>query len=914
MPAPRDVRITPVESHEHDERRVNIPTADADAFVPDEVAAPFPTRWPRNTALDPQLVWRGKDAQDDELEVTTPPIYIQEKIEPRALVENLRRTAARPEDEPELTLFEQFDDLGPMESVEYYQHASKWSNRMILGDSLAVMASLAERENLRGQVQAIYVDPPYGIKFGSNWQPRVDKRDVKDGNLGDMAREAEQIKAFRDTWEDGIHTYLTYLRDRLLVARELLTDSGSIFVQIGDENVHLVRNLLDEVFGPENWITTISVSKTSSNTGEFIGGTVDYVHWFARNRSLAKARQLLRVKSAGGDGGGMYTQLELADGSRRGATTSERKEPSAVPRGARFYRNDNLTSQSMGRDKGEGAASWFPVEIGGRVFRPSLQARWKTSEEGMKRLLAARRVAVGRNSLAYVRFLDDFPAFPYTEVWNDIGGARDKSYVVETAPTIVERCLLMTTDPGDLVLDPTCGSGTTAYVAEQWGRRWITIDTSRVAIALARQRLMGARFPYYLLADSTEGAAKERELGTGHQSISIHHRQELRQGFVYERVPHITLKSIANNPDIRDGMSRDEIDAAIRRHADVEYLVDRPYVDTTKVRVTGRFTVESLSPHRSSSFDAAFPDGETAARTNEATSAGYEETILDNLRTSGVQNGRKHERLVFTAIDPHPGRFVQAVGTAAAKADLEAARTESGPAEPATQSVAICLGPEYGTVDARMVKAAAREALQIPDIDQLLILGYAFEANALDAVGETQREGFASVAAEHRLGRLPVVLVRMNVDLAMGDELLKNSKAANLFTIFGEPDVDVLVTDEGVVVEIRGVDVYDPSTGDVRSDSADGIAMWMVDTDYDEESFFVRHVYFAAGRKQGEPAGTDPYKKLRAALKADIDEDAWASLYSTVSRPFPIPSTGKIAVKAINWYGDEVLVVRDITA
>jgi len=914
MAAPRETAATPVESFAHSDTRMNIPTADAESFVPDDVAAPVITRWPRNTALDPQLVWKGKDEQADVLDVTTPPIFIQEKIDPRALVENLRRTAEHPEDEPEATLFDSFDGLDAWEAVEYYQHQANWSNRMILGDSLAVMASLVERENLRGQVQTIYLDPPYGIKFGSNWQPRTDKREVKDGNLADMAREAEQIKAFRDTWELGINSYLTYLRDRLLVARELLTERGSVFVQIGDENVHLVRSLLDEVFGPENFVSLVTF-KTTSGAGSFAGGTNvlsavnNYIVWYAKDLAQVKYRALFRDKEAGGQGGGQYTWIQRPDGER------ERLGKRAIAQGERLMRPAPLTSQTTR----VGQTTVFPVSFRGRNFHPE-KGGWKTNVEGMKRLAWADRLEALGNTLTYVRFLDDFPAFPYTNLWDDTvtsGFADAKIYVVQTNTKVIERCILMTTDPGDLVLDPTCGSGTTAYVAEQWGRRWVTIDTSRVAIALARQRLMAAKFPYYLLADSPEGKSKERSLGTAASSISSGGSGDVRQGFVYERVPHITLKSIANNPDIHEGMTRAEIDAAITRHAGVELLYDRAYEDRKRVRVSGRLTVESLSPHRSASFDAAFPDSAEGSREHlplprDAADAGtdldpggsYEETILDNLTTAGVQNGRRRERLVFTTIDPYPGRFVQAVGTATSEANIAAAREVSTHAEPVTQRVAICLGPEYGTVDARMVKAAAREALAMPNVDVLLVLGYAFEANALDAVGDTQREGFASVAAEHTLGRLPVLLVRMNVDLAMGDELLKNSASANLFTVFGEPDIDVGVTDEGVVVEIRGIDVYDPTTGEVRSGGTDGIALWMIDTDYDEESFFVRHAYFSGGQ--------DPYKKLKVALKADIDPDAWESLYGTVSRPFPLPSTGKIAVKAINYYGDEVLIVREV--
>jgi len=892
----------PITSLEHDDRRVNIPTADAGEFLDTDVAEPRNVSWQRrDPALDPQLVWRGKDVQGDILDVMTPPIYIQEKIDPRALVEDLRRQSGRSAEPDELTLFEQFDDLGPMEAVEFYEHESKWANRMILGDSLAVMSSLAERERLRGQVQTIYIDPPYGIKFGSNWQPRVDKRDVKDGNLADVAREAEQIKAFRDTWEDGIHSYLTYLRDRLTVARELLTESGSIFVQIGDENVHLVRSLLDEVFGAENFVSQISFVTTSGFDSSSIGRNGDYILWYGRSSAEVKVKRLWRELDM--ENRSTYRWLRLPDETSRGMTAGEARGRDPLPEGARVYKPDNIKSQNAAtRDQ------TFVYQ--GVSYQPGANSHWKASfPDGMNRLAWAGRLHVARNSLAYVRYADDFGLQAFTNFWTDTGTGNftdDKIYVVQTATKVIERCILMTTDPGDLVLDPTCGSGTTAYVAEQWGRRWITIDTSRVAIALARQRIMGARYPYYLLADSPEGQAKERELGGGTESIGARHRYDLRQGFVYERVPHITLKSIANNPDIHEGMSRAEIDAAIRRHADVEYLYDRPYEDKKRVRVSGRFTVESLSPHRSVSFDGAFPGGEhePVASSETLGGAGYETTILDNLRIAGVQNGRRQERMVFRAVDPHPGRFVQALGSVASQADVDAARELGAHAEPVTQRVAICLGPEYGTVDARLIKAAAREALAMTDVEQLLVLGYAFDANALGAAGETEREGFASVADERRLGRLSVLLVRMNADLAMGDELLKNSKAANLFTVFGEPDVDVRVTADGVVVEIRGVDVYDPTTGDVRSDGVDGIALWMIDTDYDEEQFLVRHVYFSGSQ--------DPYKKLKTSLKAEIDPDAWQSLYGTVSRPFPRPTTGKIAIKAINYYGDEVLVVREV--
>ncbi|MFT3714785.1 MAG: site-specific DNA-methyltransferase [Gordonia sp. (in: high G+C Gram-positive bacteria)] len=892
---------TPVEAIDHRETRTNIPTADAAVYV-DESEQPEPVRYPRDPALDPQLVWRGKDELDGEdLVVDAPPIYIQEKVDPRVLIENLRRTAEKPEDEPELALFDDFDGLDELSQVEFYQHQAHWSSRMILGDSLQVMASLAERESLRGKVQMVYIDPPYGIKFNSNWQVSTRKRDVKDGKLDHAAREAEQIKAFRDTWADGIHTYLTYLRDRLVAARDLLTESGSCFVQIGDENVHVVRSLLDEVFGPENWITTFAVTKTSSSTSDFPGGTADYIHWYARDRESVKFRDLYRPKDFGGAGASMYTRVELADGSRRPLTKVELATGSP-PVGGRPFRHDNLTSQSMGRDKGEGAASWFPVHLDGRTYTPG-NSRWKTNAEGMSRLLAAGRVAPGKDRPAYVRFLDDFPVFPYTEIWSDIGGARDKSYVVETAPVLVQRCMLMCTDPGDMVLDPTCGSGTTAFVAEQWGRRWITIDTSRVALALARQRIMGARYPYYLMADTPAGKAKEAELSGVAADPNLPTTGDIRHGFVYERVQHITLKSIANNPDIVEGMSRDEIDAAIKRHADFENLYDKPYEDKSKVRVTGPFTVESLSPHRSIRFepDETESDRESIRDSHvvDADGEGFERSILDNLAQAGIQNGKRSERIEFAAISDHAGEYVQAIG--------ESTPDENG----IVTNVALALGPQYGTVSPAFIKSAAKEALANPDVGLLCVLAFAFDPLATTATTEdgmtidASSEGFAEVAGERKLGRLPVLLVRMNSDLLMGEEL-KKTGAGNLFTVFGEPDIDIREEGDQLVVDLRGVDVYDPTTGTVRSADTDQIAMWMIDTDYDGESFFVRHCYFTGGN--------DPYKKLKTALKADIDTDAWATLYRTESRPFARPDSGRIAVKVINDYGDEVMKVFDVQA
>lgn len=894
---------TPIESTVHEDKRSNIPTADAaQDFVTPEVEAMRQVTYDRDPSLDPQLIWREKYPKDDPtaggpLVVDAPPIYIQEKIDPRVLVENLRRTTQDAADEPELTLFDTFDGLDELDSVEFYRHQANWSNRMILGDSLQVMSSLAEREDLRGKVQMVYLDPPYGIKFGSNWQVSARRRDVKDGKIEDAAREAEQIKAFRDTWELGIHSYLSYLRDRLIAARELLTNSGSCFVQIGDENVHLVRSLMDEVFGSENRLSQIPFATTSGSTNAGLPRVCDFILWYGRDASLTKYRDLYEAKGFEGRVPSAYGRVELADGGRRPATRQERD--GLLPKGGRLYALDNLTSQSIGREKGEGASSWFKVSVAGREYDPGSKNRWKTNQEGMGRLLSARRVEATINRLGYVRYLDDFPAIKLTNLWTDTVSSfmTDKVYVVQTNTKVIERCMLMCTDPGDLVLDPTCGSGTTAYLAEAWGRRWITIDTSRVALALARQRLMGAKFPFYLLADSAKGRAKESE-ASGTLLPPTPTTNDIRHGFVFERVQHITLKSIANNPDIVEGMTRAEIEAAIKRHADFELLYDRPYEDKGVVRVTGPFTVESLSPHRSLAFAGGGQDrpaSEVAAST-AGDAPTFEQTILENLRKAGVQNGRTAERITFASLDPHAGEYMQAMG--------------DGASGETSLRVGVAIGPQYGIVSPGFIKDAAKEAIRAGDVDLLCVLAFAFDPQATgvtleDGVTvETGDAGFAQVAGERQLGRVKVLLVRMNVDLLMGEEL-KKTGAGNLFTVFGEPDIDVRATnDDQLVVELRGVDVYDPTTGEVRSHDTGRIALWMIDTDYNEESFFVRHCYFTGGG--------DPYKRLKTALKAEINEDAWASLNSTVSRPFSKPPEGKIAVKVINDYGDEVMKVFEV--
>ena len=915
-----------VDAITHDDTRKNIPTEELRDFVTDDETAPKTVLYPRDPSLDPQLVWKGKDEQDaEDLSVPSVPIYIQEKVHPQAIIENFLADVRRGKGggdgvaetfSYQALLFDDFNGLPESfeEKVDFYKHDGHWSNRMILGDSLLVMTSLAEKEGLKGKVQAIYLDPPYGIKFGSNWQVSTRKRDVKDGKAEDLTRQPEQVKAFRDTWEYGIHSYLAYLRDRLTVARELLTESGSCFVQIGDQNVHLVRCVMDEVFGSENNLAQICFQKTGGQSDDRLAGVADYILWYGKNQEKIKYHQIYLEKVVGGDGGSKYNQIELIDGQRTsaGAIVLE-----GTPLGGKFFRKDTLTSQ---RPPGSS-----PVLFNGQEFFPTPNY-WKTGPEGMIRLIQSNRVISEGKRIAYVRYFDDFPVYSLNNLWGDVGGIQSRSdpkiYVVQTNTRVIERCLLMTTDPGDLVLDPTCGSGTTAYVAEQWGRRWITVDTSRVALALTRTRLMAGRYPYYLLADSVEGRAKESEI-TGVRLPDGPSGNDVRQGFVYKRVPHVTLKAIANNEEIDTihaawqakmeplraeingaaGTSWEEwevprtygdpaivamlerwwtmrrsrqaeIDASIARRADTEYLYDQPYDDKKRVRVAGPFTVESLSPHRVLPADADQDGVVTAAEGDRQQD--FATIILDNLRIAGVQNTAKQERLKFETLDPFPGTWLQAAGTY-----RDADGTE--------KRVAVSIGPEHGTVGPEQVKEAAKEAVMGLGFDLLIVCGFAFDPHT----GEEAK----------RMGKLTVLPTRMNPDLAMGGDLLKKTGSGNLFMVFGEPDLEVLEQPDGMVaVRLRGVDVYDPTTGDVRSsDGTRDIACWFLDTDYDGESFFVRHAYFTGADQ--------PYDKLKRALRAEVDEEAWAGLYRNESRAFPRPKRGQIAVKVINHYGDEVLKV-----
>lgn len=905
-----------VESFKHEEAtRKNIPTAELQSVIkPDD--KPLELRYPRNTDLDPQLVWRGKDEQDwSELVLQAPPLYIQEKVHPKVIVDDLLRQTRESKATEQLELFSDFNGIPDgADKTEFYEHDQNWTNRMILGDSLQVMASLAEREGLRGKVQCIYFDPPYGIKFNSNFQWSTTNRDVKDGKTEHITREPEQVKAFRDTWKNGIHSYLTYLRDRLTVARDLLTESGSMFVQIGDENVHRVRILLDEIFGEGNFVSQISFNKNSGLGATLLPTANDFILWYGKKRDCLKFRAIKDIKTSSDDSLGRYNSALNTDG---------RVIPlSQVPptdSGWKVCTYSDLTKPGPG--------SRYEVEFENHKF-DSGQRWWGMPPESMARALKSGRIKRTGRSISFIRLLEDSPAFGINNVWTNIGGVMSRSdpkiYVVQTSVAAVQRCILMSTDPGDLVLDPTCGSGTTAFVAEQWGRRWITIDTSRVAMALARSRLMGGRFPFYLLADSLEGQHKEAELSRS--SINTQpSRGRVRMGFVYERVPRITLKSIANNTEIdviwekwepllNSGLAQlnqllskawcewevprqaetswndeartmhsnwwklritrqQEIDDSIKSRAENEYLYDKPFQSSKKVRVAGPFTVESLSPHRMLGVDENddFIDSVSEKSEDYNPKQSFPQMILENLKAAGVQQAHKEDRIVFTALAPWPGDLVCAEG-----------RYQEGETE---RRAAIFIGPEFGTVQRADLVAAAREAGD-GGFDVLIACAFNYEAHATEF---------------NKLGRIPVLKARMNADLHMA-ETLKSTGKGNLFVIFGEPDITLLTLDDGRMrVKINGVDVFKPQTGEVVSDSAEGIACWFLDSEYNEESFFVRHAYFLGAN--------DPYLSLKTSLKAEIDLEAWASLNSDISRPFDRPSSGRIAVKVINHLGDEVMKV-----
>lgn len=911
-----------VETITHKDTRKNIPTEELRDFVKEE--GPKTLLYPRDPSLDPQLVWKGKDEQDrKDLAVPSTPIYIQDKIHPQAIIEDLLKEydekGKSQKKTLQLDLFSDFNGLPKDfdQRVDFYHHDQHWSNRMILGDSLLVMASLAEKEGLKGKVQMVYIDPPYGIKFGSNWQVTTMKKKVDDGKANDVTRQPEQIRAFRDTWNLGIHSYLSYIRDRAILSRELLSESGSIFIQISDENVHLIRSVLDESFGSENFCGLIPFKKTGSRSTNLLSNEYDYLVWYAKDVTKIKYRQLFSEKDKADLRSYKYIEEEdgLINPLDKGGVNDNQK----------IIQISFLGSQDPGKPEER------EYRYNGKNYDCGSNRHWKTTNPvGLDRLAKSNRLIGLASQLNYKRYLSDFAAVPISSMWDDTGSAGfsntdPKIYVVQTDTLVVQRCMLMTTDPGDLILDPTCGSGTMAFAAEMWGRRWITIDTSRVALSLARTRLMSARFPYYLLTDSPEGMKKKVE-ETGVTIPNVPTQRDVRKGFVYQQVPHITLKAIANNEEIdnihtkwqpkldelriefaktigkkleeweipRENDAEEkvtpllkkwwdikrkrqkEIDDSIARRAETETLYDKPYEDKKRVRVTGPFTVESLSPHRVLPADH---DGDGVVSKEEGDKEQhFISTILENLRKAGVQNTKKNEKVVFDALDVFAGEWIQAEG-------------RYTDAEGKPRRAAVTIGPQFGTVGPELIKNAAIEAVRGISFDILLVCGFAFDPHVSEEV--------------KNYGKITVIPVKMNPDLTMGDELLKKTGAGNLFMVFGEPDLDVRKHADGTIeVELKGLDIYDPTTGAIRSSTTDEIACWFIDTDYNGEAFFVRHAYFTGADK--------PYESLKRTLRAEVDGSAWESIYSTTSRRFDMPQSGKIAVKVINHYGDEVLKVYDL--
>jgi adenine-specific DNA-methyltransferase len=817
---------------------------------------------------EPFLNWAGK-AERLSFDVPTLPLFVHERLSTKAIIETLKGHKR----DKQQTMFELFGD--PQHSVtdqvlRAYEYQDNWVNRMILGDSLVVMNSLLHYEGLGGQVQMIYMDPPYGVKFGSNFQPFVRKRDVSHNDDEDMTREPEMVQAYRDTWVLGLHSYLTYLRDRLLLCRDLLAPSGSVFIQIGHENVHHLREVLGEVFGEENFVGQITFQKTSSSTGDFLSGTCDYLLWYARDIERLRYRQLYVEKASGQIGDGPYSWLEMPDGSRRRMSREERENPGIVPAGCRVFRLDNLQSQSIGREKGEGAACWFPVRFKDREWLPNARSRWKTNQEGMGLLLNGNRLECTATGLYYVRYIDDFPAMPISDNWPDTviaGFASEKSYVVETSTKVVQRCILMTTDPGDLVLDPTCGSGTTACMAEQWGRRWITIDTSRVPLALARQRLLTATFPWYKLKDEKRGPSA---------------------GFIYERkqnkkgedvggiVPHITLKSIANNEPPAE-----------------EVLVDRPEEMNGITRVAGPFCVEATIP-TPVDWDG---DGQEDSGAVAAEAYGsFVDRMLEVLRKSPVLRLEGNKTVTFKNVRP-PAKTLSLSAEALVK-------------NGADKPVAFVFGPENGAVSEKLVYEAAREA-HAKSYTHLYVIGFAIQPNA-----RTLIDNCAAVVS------IPSTYVQATPDLLMGD-LLKNMRSSQIFSVCGLPEVKIHKPktapsprpspkgrggEDGkgeslYQVELLGLDVFEPVSMGVEHRDGGDVPAWFLDTDYNDLCFHVCQAFFPR---------TGAWDNLKKALKGHYEESVWEHLSGAMSAPFEVGEHGQIAVKVIDDRGNELLVVKKL--
>ncbi|MHB2025113.1 MAG: site-specific DNA-methyltransferase [Elusimicrobiota bacterium] len=834
---------TPLEQYEHpDKTRKNNPpvglvTADTEKENGKKTYAYDPH-------LDPRLEWSGKK-EHTSFDVPTVPLHVHERIDPKTIIEAVRTKKYEIPDQPQLPLFETVRENPPLrEALDFYKHSHNWSNRLIAGDSLLVMNSLIEKEGMAGQVQMIYIDPPYGIKYGSNFQPFVNKRDVKDGKDDDLTAEPEQIRAFRDTWELGIHSYLTYLRDRLLLARELLNESGSIFVQIGIENLHHVREVLDEVFKPANHLNTISFLTTSGFETLTLSRAGDYLLWYAKDATKTKYRELYEPQEVGAGLGG-YNWILLKNGTQRSLTADERSGDKPIPAGAQIYKVGNIKSQGA-------SSSSQQFKFDGKIYESGPNHHWKTSVEGLKQLAAQNRIHVASDSIQYRRFPEDFPYKKRMNIWTDTRTGNfleEKQYVVQTSPKVVARCLLMTTDPGDLVIDPTCGSGTTAFVAEQWGRRWITCDTSRVAITLAKQRLMTALYDYYELSHPQEGVGS---------------------GFKYRTVPHVTLKSIANNEPPAQ-----------------ETLYDQPLMDKHRGRITGPFTVEAVpapvvKPLSDIKQEPITADGSVSRAGTTSRQAEWRGELLK----TGIR-GKGKQMIEFSRIEPLPGtRWLHADG-------------ETKGAGP--ERAVISFGPEYAPLEQKQVELAWEEARKLsPKPSIIVFASFHFDPEAAKDIDELTRD---------KTG-MTFLKVQMNTDL-LTEDLKKQRSSNQSFWLMGQPDVEVREikkgTDKGrYQVEVHGFDYYNTKTGSIESGDTSKIAVWMLDTDYDSRSLYPRQVFFPmAGEKDG-------WSRLAKNLKAEIDEELIEAYRGTVSLPFELGNHKRVAVKIVDDRGIESLKVIEV--
>ena len=822
---------------------------------------------------DPELYWLGKyDNDDDEtkspdLRVDIRSLYVHEDIAPEMLIKRLYQVRQEQKNPGQPMLFTPEDMRTEVENqlervADYYTHSMGWKNRLIQGDSLLVMNSLLNREGMAGKVQTIYIDPPYGIRYGGNWQIMINKPKMShESKDSELSGEPEMIKAFRDTWELGIHSYLSYLRDRLVLAKELLNQSGSVFVQISDENVHLVRNILDEVFGSENFVSQIFYKKTSGagspNKLLAPASVGDYILWFAKDKTNMKFRPLFLPKVFGEEGSSSYNSIELKDGRRMTISQWEKENKSefvyeSKPIGSKVYTLDNLTSQS-GSDIGR-----FDIIFKDKTYKITGNNVWKTNEIGIKRLIAENRIDVSdKGRIGYVRYFEDFTAQPITSLWTDAVSSfmADKLYVVQSNKKAILRCILMTSDPGDLVLDPTCGSGTTAYMAEQFGRRWITIDTSRIAINIAKIRLTSARFPYYELFDKKES--------------------NIRQGFLYQTLPHLKLSNIANN-----------------EQAETETLYDKPIEDKKRIRVSGPFTVETLQ-----SYNVASPESVDDRPDEAEENRLFQERIFSHLQTAGIRNGDKSQRATFKQVEAVSHPYLHAKGW-----------YTDGDGE--DRLVYFHIGPKFGTVSKIAVSEAVRafrSKARNEGASWLVLLGFSFEDSINDA--------------DYNMGLYTVSKVRMHDDL-MQDGLLKKDKGAGSFITIGEPDI-AIVNDSEVAchVEIRGLDIYDPIKDDVKARSVEDIAYWEIDDDYDEQQFIVREIHFCGGNKKefdawkkglNSLASAKTKKKAETTLKLSLNDEVWDTLYDFRSSAIERRPGRKVCVRVVSQFGEESSKILDV--